>query len=201
MRKIIVFILACAAAAVRRGGAHDPGRHAADRDIRRGLLLEHAVGIRKGVRRDHRRVRLHRRQDQEPNYDNYAENGHVEAVQVTWDPSARELRRAAGRLLASHRSHRRRRAVRRPGPQYRPIVYLHERPAEGRRRRPPRRRWRSRESFPAPIATEIRKAGAFYPAEDYHQDYPKKNPDNYAVLLRQLRAGRSSLPRSGEPPR
>ena len=30
-----------------------------------------------------------------------------------------------------------------------------------------------------PIATEIRKAETFYPAEDYHQYYYKKNPDHY----------------------
>ncbi len=32
----------------------------------------------------------------------------------------------------------------------------------------------------APIVTPIRVAGAFTPAEDYHQDYYKKNPVRYA---------------------
>jgi peptide-methionine (S)-S-oxide reductase len=30
-----------------------------------------------------------------------------------------------------------------------------------------------------PIATEILEAGAFYPAEEYHQDYAQKNPLRY----------------------
>jgi len=33
--------------------------------------------------------------------------------------------------------------------------------------------------FAKPIATEIVAAGPFYPAEDYHQDYARKNPLRY----------------------
>ncbi|WP_050613488.1 peptide-methionine (S)-S-oxide reductase MsrA [Bacillus testis] len=33
--------------------------------------------------------------------------------------------------------------------------------------------------FAKPIVTEIREAATFYPAEDYHQDYYKKNPAHY----------------------
>ncbi len=33
--------------------------------------------------------------------------------------------------------------------------------------------------FPAPIMTQLAPAATFYPAEDYHQDYYKKNPLRY----------------------
>jgi len=35
--------------------------------------------------------------------------------------------------------------------------------------------------FPAPIVTPILEAKAFYLAEDYHQDYYKKDPEGYKV--------------------
>jgi len=35
------------------------------------------------------------------------------------------------------------------------------------------------EKLKKPIYTEITKASEFYPAEDYHQDYAKKNPVHY----------------------
>ena len=35
--------------------------------------------------------------------------------------------------------------------------------------------------LPAPVVTEITDAGPFYAAEDYHQDYYKKNPVRYKL--------------------
>ncbi len=39
--------------------------------------------------------------------------------------------------------------------------------------------WKSSGLFTQPIATEILPAGPFYPAEEYHQDFHKKNPRRY----------------------
>ena len=44
--------------------------------------------------------------------------------------------------------------------------------------------------FSAPIVTEVVKAGEFYPAEDYHQDYYEKNPVRYKFY--RYRCGRDA---------
>ena len=36
--------------------------------------------------------------------------------------------------------------------------------------------------FPMPIVTTLEPLTAFFPAEDYHQDYARANPDNGYVL-------------------
>ena len=41
--------------------------------------------------------------------------------------------------------------------------------------------------FDEPIVSEIVSASTFYPAEDYHQDYAKKNPLQLPLLPRRLR--------------
>ena len=36
--------------------------------------------------------------------------------------------------------------------------------------------------FKNPIVTAIREASTFWPAEEYHQDYLKKNPNGYCHI-------------------
>jgi peptide-methionine (S)-S-oxide reductase len=40
--------------------------------------------------------------------------------------------------------------------------------------------------FGAPIATQIVPLDAFYPAEDYHQDYVDQHPENLYIVINDL---------------
>lgn len=64
------------------------------------------------------------------------------------------------------------------GPQYRSAIFYHD---EEQRRlaEASKKALESSGRFQQPIVTEIVPASAFYPAEDYHQDYYRKNPVRY----------------------
>ncbi len=64
------------------------------------------------------------------------------------------------------------------GRQYRSAIFV----ANARQRRlaeASKRKLEATGRFKQPIATEIVDAGTFYPAEEYHQDYYRKNPLKY----------------------
>jgi peptide methionine sulfoxide reductase msrA/msrB len=117
-----------------------------------------------------------------PKYDNYASAGHVEAVQVSWDPNRVTYRE----LLDAYWHHTDPtdgggQFVDR-GPQYRPIVfYLNDR--QKAEAEASKAALAKSAKLAGPIAVQIAKAEPFYRAEDYHQDYPKKNPDNYMAYF------------------
>jgi peptide methionine sulfoxide reductase msrA/msrB len=66
------------------------------------------------------------------------------------------------------------------GDQYRTAIFYHD---EEQRRLAEESKTVLAHSgrFQQPIVTEIVAAGPFYPAEDYHQDYYKKNPMRYGL--------------------
>jgi peptide methionine sulfoxide reductase msrA/msrB len=125
-----------------------------------------------------------------PNYKTYASAGHVEAVQVSWDPS----RVTYPELLQTYLHHINPtdgggQFVDR-GPQYMPIVYYmnEEQRAEAEASETALAK---SGKLPGPIAVKIENAAPFYRAEDYHQDYPRKNPENYMTYF--LNSGRNEF--------
>ncbi|HWO41290.1 MAG TPA: peptide-methionine (S)-S-oxide reductase MsrA [Candidatus Eisenbacteria bacterium] len=64
------------------------------------------------------------------------------------------------------------------GSQYRSAIFYHD---ETQRRLAEESKKALSKRFKQPIATEIVPATQFYPAEEYHQDYYKKNPIRYKI--------------------
>ena len=64
------------------------------------------------------------------------------------------------------------------GSQYRSAIFYHD-DEQKRLAEASKQALEGSHRFDRPIATEIVAAGPFYPAEDYHQDYYKKNPVRY----------------------
>jgi peptide methionine sulfoxide reductase msrA/msrB len=104
--------------------------------------------------------------------------GHVESVQVYYDPniiSYEALLDAFWRMV--NPTDNEGQFVDR-GEQYRTLIFYQ---TEDEKAKAERSRQLLNESgrYKAPVITEIRKFEAFYPAEEYHQDYYKKNPIRY----------------------
>lgn len=114
----------------------------------------------------------------DPTYDDYAEKGFTEAVQITYDPAKitysdlvdvfwKQINPtdAEGQFVDR-------------GPQYRAAIYYQN---ETQRKLAERSKKALGQSgrYDKPIVTAIAPFKNFYPAEDYHQDYYKKNPLHY----------------------
>jgi peptide-methionine (S)-S-oxide reductase len=76
------------------------------------------------------------------------------------------------------------------GPQYRTAIFYHD---DEQQRLADASKQKLDESgvLPKKVQTQILSAGPFYPAEDYHQDYYKKNPVRYKIY--RLGCGRDSV--------
>jgi peptide-methionine (S)-S-oxide reductase len=64
------------------------------------------------------------------------------------------------------------------GSQYRPGIFWHDE-AQKKAAEASKAKYEKLKTFSQPIRTPITKASQFWPAEDYHQDYYKKNPFRY----------------------
>ncbi len=104
--------------------------------------------------------------------------GHTEAVQVVYDPqkiSYEELLAVywpntdpttPDAQFCDH------------GSQYRPEIFYHD-DKQRQSAEASKEEIKRTKTFSAPLVTKITQATAFYPAEEYHQDFYQKNPIRY----------------------
>jgi len=116
----------------------------------------------------------------DPTYEDYAQKGHIEAIQVTYDPSKVSYTQllevfwrqidptdAGGQFVDR-------------GRYYRSAIFYHN--EEQKRLAEESKEELARSGrFDKPIVTDILQASTFYGAEDYHQDYHTKNPLRYKL--------------------
>jgi peptide-methionine (S)-S-oxide reductase len=106
--------------------------------------------------------------------------GHTEAVQVQYDPSKVSYETLLATFWINHDPTVKDRQFCDVGSQYRPSIFTHS--AEQKRlAEASRAYWEKNKPFKEPIVTPIEAAVQFWPAEEYHQDFYRKNPVRYKV--------------------
>ncbi len=117
---------------------------------------------------------------EDPTYEEVSSGttGHLESVQVTYDPGRISYETLLetfwkqidptdpGGQFADR------------GSQYRTAIFYHDE-EQKRLAEASKKRLDASGKFQRPVATEIRPFTTFYPAEEYHQDYDRKNQERY----------------------
>jgi peptide-methionine (S)-S-oxide reductase len=104
--------------------------------------------------------------------------GHTEVVQVVYDPAKVSYEKLLEVFWRNIDPTVRDRQFCDVGSQYRTTIFFHDE-AQRRLAEASKAALEKSKPFKAPIVTPIEPAGEFWPAEDYHQDYYKKNPLRY----------------------
>ena len=119
-------------------------------------------------------------QKKKPTYEEVSSGrtGHTEAVQVKYDPAKVSYERLLQQFWLNHDPTMIDRQFCDGGSQYRPSIFWHDE-EQKRLAEASRAKWEKDKPFKEKIVTPIVKATEFWPAEDYHQDYYKKNPVRY----------------------
>lgn len=104
--------------------------------------------------------------------------GHAEAVQVTYDPKKISYAKLVNVFWRNVDPLTANRQFCDGGSQYRTAIFYHD---EDQKRLAEASKKALSLRFDKPIVTEIVPASEFYPAEEYHQDYYKKNPLRYKL--------------------
>ncbi len=106
--------------------------------------------------------------------------GHTEVVQVVYDPTKVSYERLLEQFWLNHDPTVKDRQFCDVGSQYRPSIFYHTE-EQKRLAEASKATWDKGKPFKQAIVTPIVAAGEFWPAEDYHQDYYKKNPLRYKL--------------------
>ena len=126
----------------------------------------------------------------DPTYDQICDGttGHAEVVQVVFDPKKITAEKILAWFWDLHDPTTLNRQGADVGTQYRSAIFYH---SDAHKTLAEASKKAAQANFKAPIVTEVTKAGTFYPAENYHQDFynqnKSKNPYCRAVIEPKLK--------------
>ncbi len=102
-------------------------------------------------------------------------SGHVEVVEITFDPAVIAYRDVLEVFFATHDPTTLNRQGNDSGTQYRSVIFFHS-PEQRTIAEEVIRELTAEKAFANPIMTAVEPATVFYPAEDYHQQYFENHP-------------------------
>jgi len=113
-----------------------------------------------------------------PNYEDVCSGGtgHAEVVQVTFDPAVLSYRDVLNVFFSIHDPTTLNRQGHDAGTQYRSAIFTHS-VEQDRVARQAIDELTAEKVWDDPIVTQVEAAGEFFPAEEYHQNYFARNPD------------------------
>jgi peptide-methionine (S)-S-oxide reductase len=111
-----------------------------------------------------------------PTYETIKFGGHAEVVQVTFDPSVVSLEQVLIVFFKTHDPTSWHKQGPDIGPQYRSAIFYH---SEEQKKVAENiiKKFTEERVYKKPIVTEITQLGVFYRAEEYHQNYYNRNPN------------------------
>ncbi len=101
--------------------------------------------------------------------------GHAEVVQITYDPQAITFKELLEVFFTIHDPTTLNRQGADVGTQYRSAIFVHD-AAQKQTAEEVMAAMAQAGVWPNPIVTQVTALDTFYPAEDYHQGYFRKNP-------------------------
>ncbi len=104
------------------------------------------------------------------------DTGHAEVVKVSFDPEVISYATILGIFFATHDPTTLNRQGADRGTQYRSAIFVHS-PDQRRIAEELIASLNADNTFGAKVVTEVSDAGVFYPAEDYHQEFYRRNPN------------------------
>lgn len=104
------------------------------------------------------------------------DTGHAEAIRITYDPAVISYEQLLDVFFDAHDPTQLNRQGADVGTQYRSAIF-YATEDEKRATEAKIAALNAAKKFPRPIVTTLEPLGEFFPAEDYHQDYARLNPD------------------------